>query len=439
MIWHVITRFGEADTFEPAIGEQEPRIHVGLRRPGDVFALGPDPLASIARNAGAVPDDRAIDLLSIAEAAFAADLRIARDIEADRWTRSIRLHVPVADPERWSALRPAIAALLGYLTGDEWDLEFRQRGPVTLKVPPVDPTPPATKTVCLFSGGLDSLIAGIDLLSQGAPVALVGHYGAGLTNNIQQRVLVPLRARYGEALREFRFFVQPPKEHSAGEPTMRARSILFLALGVAVASALNADRLVVGENGLISLNVPLTLTRLGSNSTRTTHPHVLAMLRDLLKALGLEIAVELPYRFKTKGEMLAETMDPELLAVTAPLTMSCSHPEVGRYRGTTPGNHCGYCVPCIIRRAAFLRAGLPQGAYDTDILTKRLKRGSGTAADLRAFEMGVARFRGMSRTAQVAAVLSTGPIPDEDVSSYADTYARGMAEVSALLEAVPRV
>ncbi len=439
MIWHVITRFGEADTFEPTVGEQEPRIHVGLRRPGDVFALGPDALASIARSTGAVPDDRAIDLLSIAAAAFAADLRIARDIAPDRWTRSIRLHVPVADPQQWSALTPAIAALLGFLTGDEWDLEFRQRGPVSVKVPPVDPARLAANTVCLFSGGLDSLIAGIDLLSQGAPVALVGHYGAGLTNSIQQRVLAPLRARYGDALREFRFFVQPPKEHSAGEPTMRARSILFLALGVAVASALEADRVVVGENGLISLNVPLTLTRLGSNSTRTTHPHVLAMLRDLLKALGLEIAVELPYRFKTKGEMLAGTMDPDLLALTAPLTMSCSHPEVGRYHGTTPGNHCGYCVPCIIRRAAFQRAGMPHGTYDTDILTKRLKRDTGTAADLRAFEMGVARFRNMSRTARIAAVLSTGPIPDEDVAGYADTYARGMVEVAAFIDAVPRV
>ena len=205
MIWHVITRFGEADTFEPAVGEKEPRIHVELRRPADLSSRRPDALVTIAKNAGAAPDDRAIDLLSIAEAAFAADLRIARDLEEDRWTRSIRLHVPVADPAQWSALKPVISALLGYLTGDEWDLEFRQRSAAALKVPPVEPAPPVTKTVCLFSGGLDSLIAGIDLLSKGEPVALVGHYGAGLTNNIQQRVLAPLRGRYGAALREFRF------------------------------------------------------------------------------------------------------------------------------------------------------------------------------------------------------------------------------------------
>jgi len=437
MTWHVITRIGEADVFEPAIGENEPRIHVGLRRPGDASGLGPDVLKIIAENAGALPDDNAMDLLAIAEAAFAADLRIPRDIGLDRWTRSVRIHVPVSNPTLWSSLGPSVAGLLGFLTGDVWELEFRQS--IAMQAPVLGSVPPATKTVCLFSGGLDSLIAGIDLLSHGEPVALVGHYGAGLTNAIQQRVLTPLRARFGVALREFRFYVQPPKEYSAGEPTMRSRSILFLALGIAVASALKAERLVIGENGLISLNVPLTLTRLGSHSTRTTHPHVLAMLRDVLRAVGLDIAIDLPYRFQTKGEMLAATMNPALLAATAPLTMSCSHPEVGRYRGTTPGNHCGYCVPCVIRRAALMRAGLPHDVYDVDILQHPPALGSETAADVRAFEMAVARFRGMSQTAQVSAVLSTGPIPNDEISGYADVYARGMTEVENLLNAIPRV
>jgi hypothetical protein len=437
MTWHVITRVGDADAFSPTVADADPRIFVGLRRQGDRFGLGPDVVRQIAQNAGAVPNDAATDFLTIAEAAFAADLRIPRENAPDRWTRSIRLYVPVSAPGVWSPLCRRVEDLLGYLTGDEWHLEFRQC--LVLQAPTVGAGPAATPTVCLFSGGLDSLVAGIDLLSQGVPIALVGHYGAGLTNAIQQRVLAPLRAQFCASLREFRFYVQPPKEHSVGEPSMRSRSILFLALGVAVASALNAVRLVVGENGLISLNVPLTLTRLGSNSTRTTHPHVLAMLREILAAVGLPIAVDMPYRFQTKGEMLAGTMVPELLAATAPLTMSCSHPEVGRYLGATPGNHCGYCVPCIIRRAAFMRAGLPQGVYDVDILQQRPGAGTERAADLRAFEMAVARFRAMSRTAQVAAVLSTGPIPDADVSQYADVYVRGMTEVETLLNAIPRV
>ncbi len=437
MTWHVITRVGDTDAFEPVLALTAPRLFIGLRRAGDPFALGPDIVRQLAQSAGAVPADTAIDLLTLAEAAFAADLRIPRDTASDRWTRSIRLYLPVSAPAVWTPLRAQLQALLGFLTGDEWDLEFRAQPALT--PPTLGTAPPATSTVCLFSGGLDSLVAGIDLLSQGSPVALVGHYGAGMTSPIQERVLTPLRERFGPVLRDFRFFVQPPKEHSAGESSMRSRSILFLALGIAVASALNATRLVVGENGLISLNVPLTFSRLGTNSTRTTHPHVLVMLRETLHSLGLTIAVDLPYRFQTKGEMLASTLDPTLLAATAPLTMSCSHPEIGRYHGATPGNHCGYCVPCIIRRAALMRAGMAHGTYDVDLLQGRPGIGTGTAADLRAFEMAIERFRPLSRTAQVAAVLATGPIPDADIADYTDVYARGMVEVETLLQAIPRV
>ena len=86
-----------------------------------------------------------------------------------------------------------------------------------------------------------------------------------------------------------------------------------------------------------------------------------------------------------------------------------------------------------------MRAGLPHGSYDLDLLRGRPRAGTERVADLRAFEMAVARFSAMSRTAQIAAVLATGPIPDADVSLYTDVYARGMSEVEALLDAIPRV
>jgi hypothetical protein len=208
---------------------------------------------------------------------------------------------------------------------------------------------------------------------------------------------------------------------------------LFLALGVAVASALQAVHLVVAENGFISLNVPLTFTRLGSLSTRTTHPHFIATLSEILQAVGIDVRLELPYRFKTKGEMLTETKNPGLLAVAAPLTMSCSHPEVGRYRGTTPGQHCGYCVPCIIRRAALEKAGLAAGAFDFDIVAQPPEPTTKKATDLRAFGMALERFRIMPPRARAAAVLSTGPLPASDMDAFVAMYARGMQEIAALL------
>jgi hypothetical protein len=220
---------------------------------------------------------------------------------------------------------------------------------------------------------------------------------------------------------------------------MRSRSVLFLSLGVAVASALKVKVLIVGENGLISLNVPLTLARLGSNSTRTTHPHVIEMLREILRVIGLDVTVVLPYRFQTKGEMLTGTRDPALLAEVTPLTMSCSHPEIGRYRGNTPGKHCGYCVPCVIRRAALMRAGLPHDTYEVDVLTNPPPLGSDTARDLRAFGMAIERFKTMSQSVQSASVLATGPVPASDAAQYVGVYSRGIGEVAALLSSIVHI
>ena len=62
--------------------------------------------------------------------------------------------------------------------------------------------------------------------------------------------------------------------------------------------------LLIPENGFISLNIPLTPLRLGSLSTRTTHPLFIQQMQDILDALDFRVRLSNPYQFKTKGEML---------------------------------------------------------------------------------------------------------------------------------------
>ena len=81
--------------------------------------------------------------------------------------------------------------------------------------------------------------------------------------------------------------------------------------------------LFVCENGFISVNPPLTNTRLGSLSTRTAHPVFLKLFQRLLDAADLRVHIENPYRFKTKGEMLKECSDQEFLKKNAHITTSC--------------------------------------------------------------------------------------------------------------------
>jgi hypothetical protein len=94
---------------------------------------------------------------------------------------------------------------------------------------------------------------------------------------------------------------------SGSETTTRGRSFLFFAMAVLVASGLNNPDIIIPENGLISLNVPLDPLRLGAWSTRTTHPFYLARWQELLGKLGIDGTMSNPYRFMTKGEMVTET------------------------------------------------------------------------------------------------------------------------------------
>ncbi|MCL4740971.1 MAG: hypothetical protein KJZ54_02095 [Phycisphaerales bacterium] len=391
----------------------------------------------ILETAGVEPSELLLDLAHLAMSVYAADLRIPRRYSADQWSRDFTLYLPVRDVERWNGAAAALKQTLDFLTGDQWTIVFRAR-PARPPSPPRQLRLPTLEEVCLFSGGLDSLVGAIDRLHAGRRLALVGHHGAGITNDIQERVLENLDRHFPEQATPFMFWVQPPKLEKKGadsEPTMRSRSLLFLALGLVVANTATLDApLVVAENGTISLNVPLTPARSGSLSTRTTHPYFFALFRQFIAALGIPTQIQLPYRFKTKGEMLRESVNQEALRNIAPMTMSCSHPESGRYRGKDSRKHCGYCVPCIIRRASMDAAGLEDASYNVNIRTRPPKAESESGRDIRAFKMAVARLNGASNRQTLLDVLSTGPLPPEEASEYASVYRRGMEEVGAFLD-----
>jgi hypothetical protein len=221
---------------------------------------------------------------------------------------------------------------------------------------------------------------------------------------------------------------------TVAEKSQRGRSFLFLGLGTLVATAVGpSTTLIVPENGFISLNVPLTSGRLGSWSTRTTHPHSIALFRRILSIVGIDVRVETPYRFKTKGSLLAECGDRELLARYVHKTNSCGHPNEMNPRDGRREPQCGYCVPCIIRRAALHAAQLPDNEYRYDVHTERDQLTEVTLSDLRAFEIAIARAR--ARAPSVTDVLRAGPLDamPHEVGDYIGVYRAGLDEVSRFL------
>lgn len=386
---------------------------------------------------GLSPSPVARDLLRVGGAVYCADKLVRRDETDDFWTREIDLQVPVSDVALWRRASPLLDKTLGFLAGEEWHVTF-VRDTLEKKVDesPVQPD----EVVSLFSGGLDSLVGVIDLLEQGKRLVLVGHHDSPLTDHKQVELSNALRVHYGEGRLGLRRLLLRPNAPSSAqarplpdhdpENTTRARSFLFIAAGVAVADALGADvPLYVPENGFIGINVPLTAARAGSLSTRTTHPLYMARMGALLDQVGLSHPVENPYRLLTKGEALERCANERLVRRLAPVSISCSHPEHARLRHRRQGN-CGYCYPCLIRRAALHRIQEDRSDdYSWNALRDAnfLRRAWDSGRSLRAL------VTSLGQPERRTDVLRNGRIPNGETGLFFEVYRRGRAELRVWL------
>ena len=290
---------------------------------------------------GFAPSPQVWDFVQFCLAACAADLACPRNTSADGWTRTISLTVGLNEPLRWAPWKQHAERMLKVLTGDYWTVNFMDGG-----APPPQGKPKALNHDCvsLLSGGLDSLIGGIDLVANNRRpmfVSQLAHEDSQRQRNYAE--LLGAGATHRQWSHGISF--SGPRESST-----RARSLAFYGFAVLAASQIIAKpvEVFIPENGFICINPPLVPGRVSSLSTRTTHPMFIAMLQALLSGLGIEVRLELPYKFKTKGEMLQECLDPERLRAWAANSTSC-----GRFR-TYNRVHCGRCVPCMIRKGAFL-------------------------------------------------------------------------------------
>lgn len=396
------------------------------------------------------PSETSLDLALLAAAVTAADTRVERGIEGqDGWTRELEVCIPVRDQQKWIGMTPLLEKTLNFLTGDIWTLSFRSRSRSAERIlePFTETHAEKPNSVCLFSGGLDSFIGAIDLLAEGESVLLVSHYWDGFTSKHQDLCLAALKEQFADvhfySVRARVGFAAGTVDGSWSEDTLRGRSFLFFALAVVAADAIGGEVIIhVPENGLISLNVPLDPLRLGSLSTRTTHPYYMARFNELLAELGLGCSLHNAYRHMTKGEMVAQCADQSFLQEQAANTISCSSPAKSRFsrdeERRQPKN-CGHCVPCLIRRAA-LRRGFGEDDTDyqlVDLEETSLDSKTAEGEHVRSFQIAIARLRNKPERARFD-IHKPGPLIDfpDDWDDYEAVYRDGLEEVASLLENV---
>ena len=325
----------------------------------DGFGMFAQTLPTRIRRKGFIPDLVTWDFTTIALSVAAADNSIRRENNPDGWTREIALDIHVCEPLLWNGVAGKIERMLRFLTGDVWHLTFYGNGyspdrkPLERTVHKYAEKYSRADCVALLSGGMDSLIGCIDIVhGDGLNPIFVSH--TVNSNSEQQRIFANTIKKDAPSVQLNQDIHHPFGE---SETTTRGRSIVFFAFAALAACAIRRNGIedvpvYVSENGFISLNVGLNPGRISSFSTKTTHPIYMRLLSEIWAEVGIRCKLILPDRFKTKGEMIVECKNLSLLKTLIGMSTSCS--RYGRHGRT----HCGRCVPCLVRAAAFRRAGM---------------------------------------------------------------------------------
>ena len=325
--------------------------------------------------------DFLVDLVEIATYVYCADQFVRRGGEGvlaagEGWRRNFLFCVPVRRPDLWSSeeISDVLKRTLSFLSDDSYEFSFAGHSAAKSlqSYLPLDEAPAQAKQieqVLLFSGGLDSLAGAVrTAVVDEHRVALVSHRSNPKISHRQESLVKHLRRFTKHAALHIPVWAY--RDCSTGrEYTQRTRSFLFASLAFAVARVLKLDRIRFYENGVVSLNLPISEQAIGARATRTTHPKVLkgfAQLFGLL--LQKDFVVENPFLWRTRAEIVNVIGDAgcgELIQHS----VSCMH----THEQTVTQPHCGRCSQCVGRRFATLASRYskddPADIYRVDLLT----------------------------------------------------------------------
>jgi len=298
------------------------------------------------------PTPLSMDVMYFTSIIYALDKLIPRKEAVDNWSRNIDVTIPVNDVDVWSNAKLELQNALNFLTSDNWILSFSKvKRPYFQNKKNKLPLNASVDNICLFSGGLDSLAGGVNLADEKDNILFISHVdGIGASKTLQEPLIDRIKETYsGKKIEQSVFHVF---QNESKEDSTRSRSLMFLGFALFHAMNLGVNKIIAPENGVISINLPLTPSRTCSNSTKTMHPYFLKQFQNALNLMSINIEIENPYLLKTKGEMLVENRNTTLIQELATQTLSCSHGGGHTHGWYRHRLNCGYCIPCTIRRAS---------------------------------------------------------------------------------------
>lgn len=328
-----------------------------------------------------------LDFLDVAAVVFAADGQVSRggvsgSAMGSDWRRAFRFSIPVRCRSLWEtpAVTGALVDLIRFISDDTPEFAFTDADPELPREPFLafsgQGSLLSADEVVLFSGGLDSFAGALETLSTTTgKVVLLSHRSAQKVTHRQKTLAKSLTARFSQ--RCLPLGVEATQKGVGGrETTQRTRTLLFGALAAATASAFDARRISLFENGVVSHNLPISPQVVGSMATRTTHPLTLHKLNTLISLLDAAAPrIENHYEWLTKFEVVernARYGGQDLIKATG----SCAHVR----EQTLLHPHCGCCSQCLDRRFAMMAAAKdqhdPVENFKVDVLSDAIPEGT---------------------------------------------------------------
>jgi 7-cyano-7-deazaguanine synthase in queuosine biosynthesis len=391
---------------------------------------------------GELLSHRQIDLLRISMAIHAADGWARRLCSTDGHRRPV-LDVEVLDAAFWK--QPNTYALLkkcvDFLSGDDdWSFRFiASANNCHERIKDLFRGHEQSALVALYSGGLDSA-AGLAARLADEPGRMVipvtvrhqmqkgklvrDHFELLINEGLAKKAdLRPFQA--GAFIRNKR--IKHDFQTQLREVTHRCRPMLFMAVAGMVAYSVASPEVEIFESGVGSVNLPLVSGPADYRTTRSTHPHYLRLISELISHVN-EAAVRfvLPFADLTKAEMVKRVRDLGLEEL-ARMSVSCIlHPLQRPNR-----RQCGYCTACVYRRQAMIAGGIDEGpdAYEVDLFSPFCDVSEKHLRGIRAFHQQACRLaeldgRYVPEFFRRHLYATHAVSPNEDLASYVEVYRR---------------
>jgi hypothetical protein len=152
--------------------------------------------------------------------------------------------------------------------------------------------------------------------------------------------------------------------------------------------------------------------------------------------VGLQHPIHNPYKFATKGEMVKNCQDLNLLQESYAESRSCAKAGRKTFWKDKLARQCGLCVPCLFRRAAMHTVSWDNERFGINLGDSRISRDDlekDSFADLRALSAFLIRNDPAEKIRRE--LLANGPILSQDLPSYVSVIQRMRDEVRSWMAA----